>query len=271
VDKLLKAGYHHIVDADLKSYFDSIPHNALMERVREHVADGRVLKLIEGYLNQQVMETMKYWTPETGTPQGAVISPLLANIYLNPLDHLMAEAGYEMIRYADDFVILCRSAEEAQEALEKVKAWTQANGLTLHPEKTRLVNAMERRKGFDFLGYHFVRGYRWPRKKSLKKFKDSIRKKTQRKNGNSLEAIITDVNRTLKGWFEYFKHSHHTTFTSLDGWIRMRLRSILRKRSKRKGRGRGWDHHRWTNAFFAQQGLFSLATARAKARQSLKR
>lgn len=271
VDELLKKGYHYVVDADLKSYFDTIPHDALMDRVREHVADGRVLKLIEGYLNQQVMETMKYWTPNNGTPQGAVISPLLANIYLNPLDHLMAEEGYKMIRYADDFVILCRSAEEAQSALEKVKEWTQANGLTLHPEKTRIVNAMKRRIGFDFLGYHFVRGYRWPRKKSLKKLKDTIRQKTKRKNGNSLEAIITDVNRTLKGWFGYFKHSHDTTFSSLDGWIRMRLRSILRKRRKRKGRGRGRDHYRWTNAYFAEQGLFSLTTARAKASQSLKR
>lgn len=271
VDQLLKEGYVYIVDADLKSYFDTIPRQRLMEHIRERVADGRVLKLLEAYLNQKVMEGMRDWTPATGTPQGAVISPLLANIYLNPLDHLMAEAGYEMIRYADDFVILCRSAEEAYAALEKVKAWTEANGLTLHPEKTHIVDVRERGIGFDFLGYHFEAGYRWPRKKSLKKLKDAIRQKTKRTNGNSMDAIIISINRTLKGWFEYFKHSHRTIFPELDKWIRMRLRSILRKRQGGKGRGRGRDHNRWPNVFFAAQGLFSLTAAYAAACQSSKR
>lgn len=271
VDQLLKAGYHYIVDADLKSYFDTIPRQRLMDRVRERVSDGRVLNLLEAYLNQKVMEDIQDWTPSTGTPQGAVISPLLANIYLNPLDHLMAGAGYEMIRYADDFVILCRSAEEAHTALEMVKEWTEANGLTLHPEKTHIVDARERGVGFDFLGYHFEANYRWPRKKSLKKLKDAIRAKTKRTNGNSLESIIRSINPTIKGWFEYFKHSYRTTFPGLDGWIRMRLRSILRKRQGKKGRGRGQDHHRWTNKYFAEQGLFSLTTAHATASQSSKR
>lgn len=268
VDELLKNGYIYVVDADLKRYFDTIPHEPLMERVRERVADGRVLELTEAYLNQDVLDGMTNWTPESGTPQGAVISPLLANIYLNPLDHEMEREGYRMIRYADDFVILCRTAEEAQAALRRVEAWTKANGLILHPEKTRIVNWMKRGEGFDFLGYHFERGYRWPREKSLKKIKDAIRQKTQRTNGHSLEAIIINVNRTLKGWYEYFKHSHYTTFSELDGWIRMRLRSILRKREKRKGRGQGWDHKRWPNAFFAEQGLFSLTAAHAMACQS---
>lgn len=268
VDELLKQGYHYIVDADLKGYFDTIPHDRLMERVEENLADGRVLSLIESYLNQGVLEGLKEWRPENGTPQGAVLSPLLANIYLNPLDHEMAAEGYEMVRYADDFVILCRSREEAERALALVQEWVEDNGLTLHPEKTQIVDAQRQGEGFDFLGYHFERGYKWPRKKSLKKLKDSIRQKTRRTNGNSLEFIITDVNRTTRGWFEYFKHSHKTTFRPLDQWIRMRLRSILRKRRGGKGRGRGWDHNRWTNAFFAEQGLFSLNTARAEACQS---
>jgi RNA-directed DNA polymerase len=267
VVQLLKAGYTSVVDADLRSYFDTIPREPLLERVEEKVSDGRVIELLKRYLSQEVMETAKSWTPEGGTPQGAVISPLLSNIYLDPLDQEMARCGYEMVRYADDFVILCRSEAEAREALERVREWTAKAGLTLHPDKTRIVNA-EEKGGFDFLGYHFERGMKWPRPKSLNKLKDTIRVKTKRTNGQSLQAIIENVNRTLMGWFEYFKHSHKTTFPSLDGWIRMRLRSILRKRTKRKGRGRGNDHQRWPNAFFRKQGLFSLVMAHASARQS---
>ena len=267
VNALLKRGHTWVVDADLKGYFDTIPHKPLMDRVQAKVADGRVLRLIEMYLKQDVMESAKRWTPQRGSPQGAVISPLLSNIYLDPLDHMMAESGVEMVRYADDFVLLCRSREEAEVALEQVRQWTATAGLALHPEKTRLVDATVR-GGFDFLGYHFERGYRWPRAKSLGKFKDAIRAKTRRTNGQSLGTIITDVNRTLRGWFEYFKHSHRITFRPLDSWMRMRLRSILRWRRGGSGRGRGRDHQRWPNAYFADRGLFSLTAAYASARQS---
>jgi RNA-directed DNA polymerase len=270
VQQLLDKGYTWVVDADLKSYFDTIPHEHLLRRIEEKISDGRVLKLIQQFLEQEVMEPIKKWTPERGAPQGAVLSPLLSNIYLDPLDHLMSPGEAEMVRYADDFVILCRNEQQARQALKMVEKWTADNGLTLHPEKTHVVDATKP-GGFDYLGYHFERGYRWPRKKSLKKLKDEIRSKTQRSNGHSLEQIITRVNQSLKGWFEYFKHSHPTTFEPLDGWIRMRLRSILRKRRGGKGRGRGSDHQRWTNAYFAEQGLFSLATARAQASQSARR
>jgi RNA-directed DNA polymerase len=270
VDRLLKQGYTWVVDADLKSYFDTIAHDRLMQRVTKKVSDSRVLELIGKYLTQGVMETAKSWTPERGTPQGAVISPLLSNIYLDPLDHLMARRGFEMVRYADDFVVLCRSEGEAKSALRVLQEWTGAERLVLHPDKTRLVDASQK-GGFDFLGYHFERGYRWPRKKSLKKLKDTVREKTRRTNGNSLEAIITSLNRTLRGWFEYYQHSHWTTFEPVDGWVRMRLRSILRRRRHRKGRGRGSDHQRWPNAYFAEHGLFSLVAAQAEARQSCRR
>jgi len=270
VDTLVKAGYHWVVDADLKSYFDTIPHAALRSRMEEKVSDGKVLELLQAFLTQKVMETAEGWTPEAGTPQGAVISPLLSNIYLDPLDHRMAEAGLEMTRYADDFVLLCRSEAEARTALEQVQAWTARAGLRLHPTKTRIVDARQP-GGFDFLGYHFERGYRWPRAKSLKKIKDTLRAKTRRTQGQSLPAIITDLNRTLQGWFGYFQHSHGTTFAALDGWVRMRLRSILRRRRGGKGRGRGLDHQRWPNAFFAEQGLFSLVPAHAVACQSSSR
>jgi RNA-directed DNA polymerase len=268
VEELLKSGYHWVVDADLKSYFDTISWGRLIGRVEEKVSDGRVIEIVKAYLEQEVMDGMARWTPEGGTPQGAIISPLLSNIYLDPLDQEMARQGTEMVRYADDFVILCRSKAEAEKVLGQVQQWTVQAGLTLHPEKTRIVDAMSR-GGFDFLGYHYERGMRWPRKKSLGKFKDTIRGKTRRKNGQSLQAIIEDVNRTTRGWFEYFKHSHRTTFTGIDGWVRMRLRSILRQRSGRRGRGRGMDHQRWTNAYFAAQGLFSLVSAHATASQSL--
>ena len=260
VDALLKSGYIWVVDADLKGYFDTIPHGQLMDRVQAKVTDGRVLRLIEMYLKQDVMETAKQWTPQRGSPQGAVISPLLSNIYLDELDHLMAESGVEMVRYADDFVLLCRNEEDAQRALAMVQRWTASSGLTLHPDKTHIVDATQR-GGFDFLGYHFERGRRWPSRKSLGKLRDAIRAKTRRCNGRSLATIIEDVNRTTRGWFEYFKHSYKTTFESIDGWIRMRLRSILRHRSGGRGCGRGRDHHRWPNAYFADRGLFSLAAA----------
>jgi RNA-directed DNA polymerase len=260
VSVLLHEGHTWVVDADLKSYFDTIPHGWLMERLRTKVADGRTLGLLEAFLKAEVMDTLSTWTPEAGCPQGAVLSPLLSNIYLDGLDHEMARLDDQMIRYADDFVILCRSEQEAREVLERVRQWTTEAGLTLHPEKTRIVDATQR-GGFDFLGYHFERGRRWPRKKSLGKLKDTIRAKTRRTSGHSLSYIIQSVNRTLRGWFEYFKHSRKTTFQIIDGWIRMRLRSILRRRSGRRGCGRGLSHQRWPNAFFADHGLFSLVTA----------
>jgi RNA-directed DNA polymerase len=266
VDELLKAGYIHVVDADLQSYFDTIPKDRLLALVGQKVSDGRILALVEAFLDQGVLDGLHHWIPEQGTPQGAVCSPLLSNIYLDPLDHLMAARGFEMVRYADDFVVLCRSPEEAAAALAVVQQWTATAGLRLHPTKTRLVNAEE--DGFAFLGYHFAAGRRRPGKKSLTKFKDVVRAKTKRTAGHSLPMIIADLNRTLVGWFEYFKHSHWKTFPPLDGWIRRRLRNILRKRHGRSGISRGYDNIRWPNAFFAEQGLFSLHQAHVLARQS---
>ena len=268
VVQLLGKGQCWVVDADIKGYFDNIPQDQMMQELGQHISDGKVLELIEQMLKKGVMESSKGWQPtEKGTPQGAVISPLLANIYLNRLDHLMARLGREMVRYADDFVILCASRQEAEEALEQVRQWMEKAGLTLHPTKTRIVNAAEA-GGFDFLGYHFERGYRWPREKSLKKLKDTIRQKTPRKRPGGMPDIIEDLNRTLRGWFGYFQHSHWTTFAPLDSWIRQRLRSMLRKRHKGKGRARGHDHQRWPNDFFVALGLISLASARAKAANS---
>lgn len=270
VDRLLKAGYVHVVDADLKGYFDSIPHDRLMSRLKNKIADGRVLSLIEAFLQAGVQDGATPGPPERGAPQGAVLSPLLSNIYLDPLDHLVSGSGFAMVRYADDFVILCRSADEATRALETVQQWTTDNGLTLHPAKTRIVDS--RVDSFTFLGYEF-RGVRhWPRKKSLQKLKTDLRAKTRRTNGSTLQCIVTTVNQTLRGWFAYFQHgSYRPTFENLDRWLRMRLRSILRQRHGLRGRGRGRDHYRWKNTFFAELGLFSLAHAHAQACQSSRR
>jgi RNA-directed DNA polymerase len=269
VDRFLKAGYTHVVDADLKAYFDSIPHEKLMQEVHRYIADGRLLELIERFLGQDIMAGLSRWEPEAGTPQGAVISPLLANLYLHSVDVAMEAAGFQMIRYADDFVIMCRDESEAYKALHQVQQLIAERGLVLHPEKTRVVNVTRPGQGFDFLGYHFERGTRWPRKKSLRKFKEAIRARTGRSNGTSLAAITVNVNCTLKGWFEYFKHSHKWTFPALDGWIRRRLRSVLRKRCKgSKGISGNMDHLRWPNKFFREHGLFSLVDAHMKLLQS---
>jgi RNA-directed DNA polymerase len=269
VDGLLKEGYIWVVDADVKSYFDTIPHNLLMDRIREKVRDGKILNLIRLFLKQEIMEDMKRWNPISGTPQGAVLSPLLSNVYLHQLDLTLQQNGHKMIRYADDWVVLCRSFEEAQVALSLTQSWIDQNGLQLSPEKTHIANSLETGHGFEFLGYRFEGGCRYVRSKSLKKFKDKIRLKTRRTRGDSIETIISDLNPTIKGWFEYFKHAHHYTFNSLDGFIRRRLRAVLRKQKKRPGSGRtGRDHSQWPNTFFAERGLLTMHKAYVLARQS---
>jgi RNA-directed DNA polymerase len=269
VDRLITQGYPFVVDADLASYFDSIPHDRLMERVAARISDGRVLALIRAWLDQDILDGMARWTPTRGAPQGAVLSPLLANLYLHPLDERLAGKGYRMVRYADDFVVLCRSREEAAAALGEIRDWVAANGLALHPDKTHLGDCREPGQGFEFLGYRFEAGRREVRKKSLDRLKQKIRDKTRRSRGDSLACIIADLNPTLRGWFEYFKHAHHRIFPQVDGFTRRRLRALLRRQQKRPGFGRcRADQHQWPNAFFAQAGLFALHTAWLAARGS---
>ena len=284
VEELLQTGRTHVVEVDIKGYFDAIPHDRLMALVREPIADGRVLGLIEGFLKQGVMEGAELAettedTPEDepqGTPQGGVISPLLANIYLDPLDWQMAGLGLEMVRYADDMVVLCHTEEEADAALETLRDWMAGVGLTLHPEKTRVVDMNLADSHFDFLGYRFKRSrrgrmMRLVRPKSVRKLRETIKPRTRRTNGKSMEAIVADLNRTLPGWFGYFKHAKASQLGELDGWIRMRLRSILRKRRGLEGRGRGIDHQRWSNRYFKKLGLYCLLDARETEFASLRK
>ena len=277
VQQLLEEGRMHVVDVDIKSFFDTLDHELLMKRIAEQISDGKLLELMRLFLKQGVLDGAEVRETAEGTPQGGVISPLLANIYLNPLDWLLLESGCRSVRYADDMVILCRDAAEADRALSLVRHWMEGARLTLHPEKTRIADMAQPKAYFDFLGYRFLRTAararltRMPRPKSVQKLREGVRSVTKRCNGYSLDEIIRRVNVRLRGWFEYFKHSCRPTFVEIDGWVRMRLRSILRKRRKRKGRGRGADHQRWPNAFFTEHGLFSCVAARAQVCQSVKR
>jgi RNA-directed DNA polymerase len=271
IERLLADGYVHVVDVDIRKYFDTIPHKGLMQEVARKIADGSVLDLIEAYLKQGVLKEFQLWLPERGTPQGAVISPLLANVYLHPVDVAMRAAGYKLIRYADDMVVLCRTRQEAEAALARLDELLAARGLELHPDKTRLAHLMER-PGFQFLGYVFYDKYRDPRQSSQDKLRTSLRAKTKLTHGHSLVDIIKSLNATLRGWFHYFKFcsANSWAWERIDKWIRFRLRAILDKRRKngrQNRRGRGHAHMRWPNAYFAEHGLFSLVSAVKLVRQ----
>jgi RNA-directed DNA polymerase len=268
----VKAGKVFIVDADLKGYFDSIPHGRLLAEVRRKVTDGRVLDLIGAFLTAGIMEQGALTEPDAGTPQGGVISPLLANLYLDGLDQMMAAAGVAMERYADDFVICCGTPAEAERALAMVKDWTAQAGLTLHPTKTRIVDLGIPGNHIDFLGYRLQRHtdgtgtdriLRLVRPKSLTRIRDALRALTPRNSGDSLEAMITRLNRTLTGWFAYFRSVSRLIHATLDKLVRRRLRAMLCKRigQKLSSWGRGWHQKEWSKAFFAEHGLFSLEAA----------
>jgi len=165
-----------------------------MRHLEERISDQPLLDLIQRYLKQDIIDNLKQWTPTNGTPQGAVLSPLLANIFLHPLDTMLMQLGYKAVRYADDFVILCKTQQEANMALEKVKEWVTNNDLQLHPDKTHIGNASIRGQGFEFLGYRFEAGHKFVRDKSLMSFKDKVRAKTKRTRSSSIESIIEELN-----------------------------------------------------------------------------
>ena len=269
VDSLIKSGYTWVVDADLKSYFDTIPHDALMRQVKSKISDGSLLKLLESYLKQRIVDGLESWIPETGTPQGAVLSPLLANLYLHPLDKWLEAENSQLVRYADDFIILCQTQQEAEDVLKKVQAWVDENQLELHPEKTHLGDCSQKGQGFEFLGYRFEAGKRYVRKKSLKSFRDKVRAKTKRNRSGSLREIIDELNRMLKGWFEYFKHAHWNTFRGNDGFVRRRLRALILRRNRKKGWGKSiLSHQKYPNAYFVKLGLFTSHEAWVQTCQS---
>ena len=265
VEALLKEGYVYVVDADLKSYFDTIPKDRLLELVKQKVSDSAVLQLVKQYLDQEIMSELTTWTPEAGVPQGAVLSPMLSNVYLNPLDHMMSAKGFQMVRYADDFVILCRTYAEAEAALSEIRVWVEASGLSLHPEKTHIVDSSE--QSFAFLGYSFRGRFRFPRAKSHEKVVARIRELTPRKSGDSLECMIARINRSLIGWFNYFRHCFWNIFGDYDSMVRRRLRRLLLKRNRTNPK-RLSRTQRWPNSFFTAHGLYSLSEAHVRFVQS---
>lgn len=268
---LLEEGRTTVVDVDFRKFFDSIPHERLVALIAERVSDSRVLGLLKSFLEAGILEGEEFQPTTGGTPQGGVISPLLANIYLNGLDQELAAAGHTLTRYADDFVVLCAMEEEAGAALAKIQTWAAAMELTVHPDKTRVVDMRQEQAHFDFLGFRFLghrkkgtgqqRLYRFVRPASLQKLKDHLRPLTRRNSGRSLKEIVERINRVLRGWLQHFRSAHACVHDRLDQWLRRRLRSLLRRRAKRHGISRGSDHIRWPITFFANCGLVSLVAA----------
>lgn len=246
----LESGFRYVIDADLKSYFDTIPHEKLIGMVKETVVDGSVLELLKKFLKAGVLEGGSFQINENGTPQGGVISPLLANIYLHPLDQVMSERGHRLTRYADDFVICCKTQKGAERVMKSaVRLLEREMGLTVHPEKTKIVNS--KRESFVFLGHEFKPG-KWmtPSVKAMTKFKERVKTITRRNQTVDVERLVKKVlNPYLRGWGRYFGSGDvRNRFRDLDAWIRRRLRSVqLRSWKKvrklhREMRRRGWDN-----------------------------
>lgn len=257
VEQYMSEGKVWVVDLDIDKCYDSIPQDPLIDRVARRVADGKVLNLVRLFLKSGVMEEMKVRYETTGTPQGGIISPILANIFLHDLDVALEAHGVAWVRYADDGVALCQSREEAEQVLEFIREVLHGLGLKLSPEKTRIVH---RDEGFDYLGWHYQGKQRWPRKKSVDKLRHGLRALTRRNRPGSLQSICAELTPIQRGWFNFFRNGNsHSTFRMLDGWLRRRLRSVLRRRKKRKGISRrGRDHQRWPNSYFAQHDFFSM-------------
>ncbi len=266
VEQKLQEGFVYVVDADLKAYFDTIPKDRLLALVKNHLSDSRMLKLLKLFLDQNIMEELREWSPAAGVPQGAVLSPVLSNLYLNPLDHQMADEGFEMVRYADDFVVLCCSQVEAESALQMITAWVAEAGLTVHPTKTKIVDS--RVNSFAFLGDSFRGDQIYPRRESLAKMKARIVELTPRKRNGSIESIAVEFTPILRGWFGYFRHCRWTIYKDLDARIRARLRRLLLKRHRTNPKHLP-RNQRWPNAYFAKAGLYSLREAHFRFDQSV--
>jgi group II intron reverse transcriptase/maturase len=254
VEEYREQGYKWVLDADIKGFFDNIDHELLIGFIRQKVTDGWVIEIIKSWLTMGVMKDGEYIPTGKGTPQGGVISPLLANIFLHQFDKVMVERGYKLVRFADDFVVMTKSKRKAKRAYEVVKEFIKDEiKLELHSEKTVITNFGD---GFVFLGFEFINWrYKRPRKKSLEKFKDKVRKVTKRNQPWKVDLIIKRLNAKIYGWANYFGHGNvKMLFRCLDKWIRMRLRSYMEKKKA------VMQNTRIPNSFFRKKGLVSLLT-----------
>ena len=254
--KEIEGGREWIVDADLRDFFGSVEHDKLLTLVAQRVADGRVLRLIRAILKAGSYGKGRLFPSERGTPQGGVASPLLSNILLTPFDQEMRRKGYQLTRWADDWVVTCESAAEARAAIAAARRILEQLGVQLHPQKTRVVHV---RRGFEFLGYKIKRGkgqlrlspdqirsgikpgalYAYPREKSIRRFMDQVRALTRRRVPLQTKELIAELNPVIRGWGHYYKRAHvRGLFHQLDGWIVRRIRSHQFKR----WRNRGWRH-----------------------------
>lgn len=254
IEECFSDGCEWIVELDIEKFFDTVDRNLLLELVKEEIVDGRVLRLIRSFLEAGVMEEMKVKNVLSGMPQGGVISPLLANIYLHPFDEAMTQEGYRIIRYADDMVVLCRTKAEAEAVLHKVRKVLEGKlELKLNAQKTRVVHKTQ---GFEFLGYYFGRGYsdyKMPRRRAIEAFKGKVRRLTRRHQPKSMSTIITELNPVVRGWGNYFvKGNCRRVFTELDFWLRNRITAY---KLKRQG---GYGHRKYPYSRLRAMGMLFL-------------
>jgi RNA-directed DNA polymerase len=269
--KEIQSGSEWIVDADLRDFFGSVDHEKLLTLVAQRVADGRVLRLIKAMLKAGSYGKGQLFPTERGTPQGGVVSPTLSNILLTPFDREMRLRGYQLTRFADDWVITCKSAAGARAAMEAAGRILKQLGVELHPQKTRIVHV---RNGFEFLGYKIKRGqrkldlpesrirsqvrrgalYAYPKEKSIRRFMDRVRQRTKRRTPLKTKELIAELNPLLRGWGEYYKRAHvRKLFHRLDGWI---VRRIWSHRYKRWRNG-GWKRLP-KKTLYREHGLVNL-------------
>ena len=268
--KDIQQGNEWIVDADLRDYFGTVNHELLINLIARKISDGKVLKLIRSMLVSGYVDQGNLFPTTKGTPQGSVISPLLSNIYLTPFDNIMVQNGYKLTRFADDWVIVCRTKQEAEDALELAKQTLERLGLKIHPNKTRITHV---KWGFEFLGYKIKQGkglklsrnkiksninpanlYAYPKEKSIKRFKDEIRRRSRRKIPLTLKELIDAINPIIRGWGNYYKKAHvRKLFNQLDRWIIRRMWSHRYKR----WRNCGWKKYP-TKDLYEKYELVSL-------------